>query len=77
MTNDKFASFFLSDELQDKFQNHVTYLLQKVFPKNQSHKIVLQKDSFESPNNKYVNPFDSLLLHCCKTHQTMQHNVKH
>lgn len=39
-------------------QNHVRYSLQ-IFPKNQSHKIVLQH-YFEGPNNEYVNPFDEL-----------------
>ena len=62
--------FFLSEELQNTFPLH------KIFWKNQSHKIMLQH-SFESPNNEYVNPFGSLLLHCYKTHQTTQYNVKH
>ena len=72
----RFVSFFLSEELQDKFQNHVRYPLQKIFQKHQTHKFELQH-SFESPNNEYVNPFDSLLLHCYKIHQAMQDNVKH
>ena len=46
----RFVSFFLSEELQDKFQNHVRYPLQKIFQKHQTHKFKLQH-SFESPNN--------------------------
>ena len=73
----KFVLFFILEELQYKFKNHVRYPLQKVFQKHQSRKIVLQKDYFESPNKEYVNTFDALLFHCYMTYQITKHNVQH